>query len=412
MNAECHRPASDNLRNPPFGGTPPPKRNIFLDHAPACKRGTAIALVIIVNMDFHVKTPSFSLGCLLSFLLGVANAGAVTISWDANSEPDIAGYRVYYGTAAAPYSTRVDVAVPTATISNLEQGLTYTFAVTAYNTSGAESAYSSSVSYTVGSSKIIPPAVLANISTRTLVGMGENVLIGGFIVDGVIAKKVALRAIGPSLATFGVNGAISDPVLQILDSKGSVVASNDNWNVPGEEVRAIGLAPSDGREAALVVSLPPGSYTAIVSGHDDATGVALFELYDLDSAAGRVANISTRSQVESGENVMIGGFILGGTTGVKVIVRAIGPSLVSFGVADALLDPTLELYDSNGTLLTSNDNWRSDQETAIADTTLSPNDDREAAIVATLAPGAYSGVIRGAQGSTGVALFEVYALNQ
>ena len=393
----------------------PLKRNIRLARAPASKKGTGIALVIIVNMELHPKGRSFSFGCLLSFLLLVANTEAVTavtISWDANSEPDIAGYHVYYGTAAAPYATTVDVAVPTATISNLEEGLTYTFAVTAYNTAGAESAFSSSVSYTGGTTQIIPPAVLANISTRTFVGLGENVLIGGFIIDGVIAKKVALRAVGPSLTKFGVNGAISDPVLQILDSKGSVVASNDNWNVPGEEIREIGLAPSDGREAALVVSLSPGSYTAIVSGHDDATGVALFELYDLDSAAGRVANISTRSQVESGESVMIGGFILNGATGAKVIVRAIGPSLVSFGVANALLDPTLELYDSNGSLLASNDNWRSDQETEIADTALAPKDDGEAAIVATLAPGAYSGVIRGAEKSTGVALFEVFALNQ
>jgi hypothetical protein len=363
-------------------------------------------------MVVRLSLRSFYSGCLLFFLLGVANAGAVTISWDANSEPDIAGYRIHYGTAAAPYNMTVEVAVPTASITNLEPGLTYTFAVTAYNAAGAESAYSSSVSYTLGSSKIIPPAVLANISSRTLVGVGENVLIGGFIIDGVIAKKVALRAIGPSLAAFGVSGAIDDPVLQVLDSKGSVVASNDNWNVPGEEVSGIGLAPSDGREAALVASLLPGSYTAIVSGKANATGVALVELYDIDAAAGRVANISTRSQVESGESVMIGGFILGGTTSAKMIVRAIGPSLVSFGVANALLDPMLELYDSNGSVIASNDNWRSDQETAIADTTLAPSDDHEAAITATLAPGAYSGVIRGAHGSTGVALFEVFALNQ
>jgi Fibronectin type III domain len=412
MGAEC------NFRRVPTAGLSFWRRgvakaeNIFTARAPTSKRGMGDALVIIVNIECNLRARLFRSGCLLSFLLGLANAGAVTISWDANSEPDIAGYRVHYGTAADPYNMTVDVAVPTATITDLEPGLTYTFAVTAYNTSGAESAYSSSVSYTLGSSKIIPPAVLDNISSRTFVGMGENVLIGGFIIDGVIEKKVALRAIGPSLAAFGVTGAISDPVLQVLDSKGSVVASNDNWNVPGEEVSAIGLAPSDGREAALVASLLPGSYTAIVSGKENATGVALVELYDLDAAAGRVANISTRSQVESGESVMIGGFILGGTSGAKVIVRAIGPSLVPFGVANALLDPTLELYDSYGSLLASNNNWRTDQETAIADTTLAPNDDREAAIVATLAPGAYSGVIRGTQGSTGVALFEVFALNQ
>lgn len=130
----------------------------------------------------------------------MAHAETVTLSWDANSEPDIAGYRIHYGTAADPYKMTVEVGEPTAAITNLERGLTYTFAVTAYNTSGAESAYSFPVSYTVGSGEIIPPAVLTNISSRTLVGTGENVLIGGFIIDGVIVKKLALRAIGPSLA--------------------------------------------------------------------------------------------------------------------------------------------------------------------------------------------------------------------
>ncbi len=141
-------------------------------------------------------------------------------------------------------------------------------------------------------------------------------------------------------------------------------------------------------------------------------GVALFDLYDLDTESGRVANISTRSLVETGDNVMIGGFILGGANATKVIVRAIGPSLVPLGVADALVDPTLELYDSNGSLLAANDNWRSDQEAAIIETAVAPVDDRESAIVQTLIPGAYTGVVRGARSTTGVALIEVFALNE
>lgn len=339
-------------------------------------------------------------------------AGTVTLAWNANSEQDIAGYRVHYGTVVLPYNKVFDVkTTTTATVVSLLRGVTYTFAITAYNTAGAESAYSAPVSCTVGSSRLIPTAVLANISSRTFVQTGENVMIGGFIVDGIVAKKVAVRAIGPSLAAAGVSGAMTDPVLQIVDSTGAVIATNDGWNIPGEGVSAYGLAPTDPREPALVANLLPGAYSAIVSGQGNSSGVALFELYDLDATTGRIANISTRSRVESGDNVMIGGFILGGTTGTDVIIRAIGPSLVPNGVTDALLDPTLELYDSNGALLASNDNWRSDQEAAIIATTVPPTDDREAAIVGTLAPGAYSAVVRGANGATGVALVEVYALN-
>jgi len=353
------------------------------------------------------------LSAVILFLPFLAHAGTstVTVSWNPNSEPDIAGYHLHYGTAAAPFSTTIDLKTTTTTVSDLTDGFTYTFAVTAYNTAGAESVYSEPISYTPGAPNTIPPAALLNVSTRTFVQTGENIMIGGFIIDGVLTKKVVLRAIGPSLAASGVTGAMADPVLALLNSSGAVVTSNDSWNTAGEDLTALGLAPSDGRESAIVATLAPGAYSATVSGKSGMTGVALFELYDLEPASGRVANISTRSRVESGDNVMIGGFILGGTTATKVIVRAIGPSLVSNGVSDALLDPTLELYDSNGSLLVTNDNWRTDQEQAIIDSTVPPSDDREAASVETLPPGAYSAIIRGASDTTGVALFEVYALN-
>ncbi len=371
--------------------------------------GTPSAIEIMVNILAIKQTLRF-----LSFfaLATPALAGSVTLAWNPNSESDIAGYRVHYGTAADPYSELVDLAATTTSISSLEKGVTYTFAVTAYNTSGAESAYSEPVSYTVGSTDVIPPAVLANISSRAFVQTGENVMIGGFIVDGIVPKKVAVRAIGPSLTAAGVSGALADPVVQVLDSTGAVVASNDSWNVVGQEVESVGLAPTDAREAALVTALSPGAYSAIVSGKSGSAGVALFELYDLDAATGRIANISTRGRVDLGDNVMIGGFILGGTTASKIIIRAIGPSLAVSGVADALADPTMEVYDGNGGLVGSNDDWRSSQEMAINDSTVAPTNDREAAIVSTLAPGAYSAVIRGANGDTGVALFEVYALNR
>ena len=192
------------------------------------------------------------------------------------------------GRWAAPYAELVDVKTTSATISDLVNDATYTFAVTAYNTSGNESEYSEPISDTMGllESRFLR-AVLANISSRTFVQTGEDVMIGGFIIDGIVAKRVALRAVGPSLASAGVSGALADPVLQIMDSTGSVVATNDNWNILGEEVSAIGLAPGDAREAALVITLAPGAYTAIVSGKAATSGVALFELYDLDVATGR-----------------------------------------------------------------------------------------------------------------------------
>jgi hypothetical protein len=345
------------------------------------------------------------------FLATVTLAPGITLSWNANTESNIAGYHLYYGTADAPYSSTLDVSGTTATVSGLQNGATYTFAVTAYDTTGAESAYSVPASYTEGSSQVIPSAILANISTRSNVKTGDQVMIGGFIVDGVVAKKLALRALGPSLSSAGIVGAMPDPVLQVLDSKGAVVAQNDNWNVAGEQIASYGLAPNDSREAALVVSLLPGAYSAIVSGQGNSGGVALFELYDLSANFGRAANISTRSQVGTGDQVMIGGFIIGGTTGSKVMVRAIGPSLTARGVADALKNPILDLYDRNGILIGSNDSWRSNQEADIIASTLAPTDDRESAIIATLVPGAYSAIVSGANGTSGVALVEVYALN-
>ena len=348
-------------------------------------------------------------GCAV--LLAASNTHGLTVAWDANSDPDLAGYRLYYGTASSPYSNVIDLTNTSAVVSGLQQGATYTFAVTAYNANGLESAYSSAVSYTQGSDHAIPTAILANISTRAFVQSGENVLIGGFIIDGIVPKKVALRAIGPSLATVGITNALADPVLQLADSTGQIVASNDNWNVPGQQISSYGLAPADSRESALVATLSPGAYSAIVSGKGGGSGIGLFELYDLESDFGRVANISTRSRVEPGNNVMIGGFILTGSDYDSVIVRALGPSLGALGVHGFLADPSLEVYDSYGTVVGANDNWRSSQQTQIINTQLPPANDAEAAIVVSLFPGAYTSIVQGVNGGSGVALVEVYALN-
>ncbi len=256
------------------------------------------------------------------------------------------------------------------------------------------------------------PASLANISTRMLVGTGENALIGGLIVTGNKPKKVILRAIGPSLGKGGVSGALQDPTLELFKGSQSI-ATNDNWidNPDKQAIVDSTIPPSDDRESAIVATLEPNQpYTAVMRGAGDSTGIGLVEVYDLDPGSdSKLANIATRGLVQSGDNAMIAGTIVIGDTGSSqtVLVRAIGPSLP---LNNALADPTLELVNPNGAVLRSNDNWRSHQEAATQATTIPPTNDSEAAIVATLQPGNYTAIVRGAGNSTGVALVEVYAL--
>jgi hypothetical protein len=255
------------------------------------------------------------------------------------------------------------------------------------------------------------PSGAVNISTRLSVGTSENVLIAGFIITGNAPKAVIVRAIGPST---GIPGALQDPTLELHDSANHVV-SNDNWKDTQEQIiRDTGIPPPDPRESAIVIGLDPGNYTAIVAGKNGATGIGLVEVYDLGTASldisgnARLAQISTRGTVLSGNNVMIGGFIISGQT-TRVIVRAIGPELNGV-VPGALQDPTLELHDGNGALLVSNDNWRSTQEQEIIATGVPPTNDLESAIVANLNPGSYTAIVLGKGNTTGVALVEVYAL--
>jgi hypothetical protein len=263
-----------------------------------------------------------------------------------------------------------------------------------------------------------PPAgaSLGNISTRTRVEIGDNVLIGGFIITGDVPKRVMVRAIGPSLQGFGVSGALQDPTLELVQS-GVSMAFNENWKDSPEraEIEASALPPNHDFESAIVRTLNPGPYTAIMRGKGDTTGVGLVEVYDLNtSAASKLANISTRGVVQSGDNVMIGGTIVVGDTGSsrRVVIRAIGPSLQAFGVSGALQDPMLDLVNENGTVVRSNDNWRTHQQTVIEASGLAPTNDSEAALVHIFSPGLYTAVVRGAGGSTGVALVEVYTLNE
>lgn len=252
----------------------------------------------------------------------------------------------------------------------------------------------------------------ANISTRLQIGTSDNVLIAGFIIQGPdgSTKNVVVRGIGPSLGAFGVASPLANPTLELFDS-GGLLAMNDNWRDTQEaELNVSQLEPSNNLESALLQTLSPGAYTAIVRGANGATGVGLAEVYDLDSAgAAQVVNISTRGQVQGGDGVMIGGLIVTGTDPVKVVARAIGPSLGNFGVVGALQDPTLELHDTNGNV-TSNDNWRDTQQDELIGDQLAPTDDRESAIAATLTPGAYTLIVSGKNNTTGVALIEFYQL--
>ena len=256
------------------------------------------------------------------------------------------------------------------------------------------------------------PGSLANVSTRLFVRSGNDVMIGGFIVAGDVPKDIILRASGPSLARFGVTEALADPALSLYDSTGAVVGSNDNWRSDQSEViEDTGLASADDRDAALVTTLPPGAYTVVVNDvSNNNPGVALFDFYDLDPSNSQLVNLSTRGRVETQDRVIIGGFIIGGDQPTQVILRAIGPSLTQAGIPDALVDPTLELYNGDGILILQNDNWRGDQEQQILASGLAPSDDRESAIIATLTPGPYTAIVRGAHNATGVALVEIYKL--
>jgi len=276
---------------------------------------------------------------------------------------------------------------------------------------------------------------LGNISTRAFVQTGDNVMIGGFIVQGTIPKRVIIRAIGPELGAppYNIPSALANPTLELHDGTGALIASNDNWQhtviggiITSNQVRDItnsGYAPGDGRESAIIADLPPGNYTAIVRGVDNMTGVALVEVYDLSpDTASILGNVSTRSFVQTGDNVMIGGFIVQGTQPKRVIVRAIGPELSAspFNIPNALANPTLELHDGRGALIASNDNWLStiiggiittSQVRDILNSGYAPSDGRESAIIADLPAGNYTAIVRGVNNMTGVALVEVYDLH-
>jgi hypothetical protein len=244
---------------------------------------------------------------------------------------------------------------------------------------------------------------------------GNNVAIGGFTITGSVAKHVIIRALGPSLTKFGFSTAevLADPTLEVHGPGAFGTISNNNWRDSQQaQIKADGLAPTNDLESAIDATLPPGAYTAIVSGNGNPAGICVFEVYDLDTAAtSKLANLSTRAFVGTGNNVVIAGFVLGNNGGNdNVIVRGLGPSLSSFGIANTLADPTLELRDENGALLISNNDWQDDpaQETQITAAGLAPSNTKESAIAATLPPGLYTAILAGLNNGQGVGTVEVY----
>jgi len=276
-----------------------------------------------------------------------------------------------------------------------------------------------------------PEATLSNLSARSFVQTGDNVMIGGFIVQGPGTKRVIIRAIGPELSQYGVPTPMADPTLELHDGTGALIGRNDNWQttiiggiITHDQVQDIqnsGHAPADARESAIIGDLSPGNYTAIVRGVNDTTGIALVEVYDLGTDTTSIlTNISTRSFVQTDDNVMIGGFIVQGTGTKRVIIRAIGPELSQYGVPTPLGDPTLELHDGTGALIGFNNDWQHtviggiithDQVQDIINSGHAPGDALESAIIADLPPGNYTAIVRAVNIQVGTALVEVYDLS-
>jgi PKD domain len=341
----------------------------------------------------------------------------VTLDGSLSTDPDagdtIASYTFDFGDSSAP----VTQASPTISHTYSSPGQ-YPARLRVTDSRGLLSTNTALVNIEVN-------AALRNISTRENVQTGDNVLIAGFIVTGNDPRQIVIRGIGPSVKINGqpLAGAMQDPTIELHDPNGGVT-KNDNWKIDdatGQSqqtaIENTGVAPTDDRESALVRSLTPGTYTVVLRGKNNATGIALVEVYDLDPFANsKLANISTRGFVQTGDSVMIAGFVAGpaNSADTGILIRGIGPSLSNHGISNPLSDPTLELHDANGATIRSNDNWKVDdrngdsQQAAIESTGLAPTDDRESAILTDIAPGNYTAILAGKNGTTGVGLVEIY----
>ncbi|MFL6504937.1 MAG: sialidase family protein, partial [Candidatus Udaeobacter sp.] len=375
--------------------------------------------------------------------LSVAPSGRIDVVWyDSRNSPDNVTSQLFYSFSTDggnSWSPNVAVSNPfNPFIGYPNQSKIGDYITVVSDGDGANVAYSATFNgeediYYV---RVRPTAVpnqarLSNISTRSFVQTGEHVMIGGFIVQGAGSKRVIIRAIGPELTQFGIPDALANPRLELHNGSGALIGTNNDWQttilggiITSNQVSAIqnsGHAPTAASESAIIADLPPGNYTAIVRGVNNTAGVALVEVYDLSpGASSSLDNISTRSFVQTGEHVMIGGFIVQGTGRNRVIIRAIGPELTQFGIPDALANPRLELHNGSGALIGSNDNWQttilggiitSNQVSDIQNSGHAPTAASESAIIADLLPGNYTAIVQGVNNTAGVALVEVYDLD-
>lgn len=329
--------------------------------------------------------------------------GSVTLQGSVNAPPDRATtiqWRLYSGAGQVTFG---NAAQPSTSASFSAPGI-YTLMLSADDGVHA-------VAYDAVVISVTRRNSLANISTRVAIQTGEKVGVAGFIINGSAPKRVIVRAIGPSMTSLG-SAALSDPTLELYDAGGNVVLANDNWKESQEQaLRDTTIPPTHDLEAAVVMSLQPGSYTAVARGKTNKSGIGLIEVYDLErSAASKLANISTRGAVRTEGAALIGGLILSEGEPARVLLRAIGPSLAAVGIEDALGDPQIEVFDRDGAKFAENNNWKDAQQGQIEATGAAPSRDAEAAIVLELNPGIYTAVVRGVNGTSGVALVEAYNL--
>jgi hypothetical protein len=374
----------------------------------------------------RIHTLTFALASLV--FAGLTAAEVPTITLTASETQAVPGDTVVYlasvsGGSGTPTGTVTMYDAGGSAITMLDDAGHALFAIspTQAGTITETLQYDGDGTYAAGSSTPLTITVvdngalprLANLSARVDVLTGDNVMIAGFIIDGSSPKTVAVVATGPSLAAFGIANPLANPTLQLVrQSDHAVIASNDDWQTDPNawQFTFSPFAPKDPREAAIVRTLEPGAYTAIVSGLNGATGVSVAGVYEMDRPDIALINISTRGLVLSDNNVMIAGLIVDGGGPQTVVISATGPSLAAFGITNPLADPTLTLVrSSDSAVIATNDDWQSAPNAPqIMSSGFAPTDPRESAVMVTLDPGAYTAIVQGARGSTGVGVVGVF----